>query len=160
FAIGAHYVEKASWGEARKRLSAAMGSIDKNATLDVQIQAHTLLGRVLAKIDTPASAAAEYGKVRDLWKNPRTVVEKIQESGDDPRLAKAIIALGEARFFFAEEKRKIAEALRLPAYTGSGRREDIAEFIAKKLAPAMTARVKAILDAESAYQEVAKILPE
>ncbi len=74
------------------------------------------------------------------------MVRAIQELGDDRRLAKALTAKGEALFFFAEEKRRAAEAIRLPAYTGSGRREDIAEFTATKLAPALAARRKPTAD--------------
>src|SRR5262249_25996019 len=45
FAIGAHYVDREDWGEARKRLTGAIGQIDRNGTFDVQVQAHAMLGR-------------------------------------------------------------------------------------------------------------------
>jgi tetratricopeptide (TPR) repeat protein len=161
FAIGAHYVQKENWGEARKRLTSAMSSIERNATLDVQIQAHAMLGRVLDKLGKGADAAREYDVVRGFWKNPATVVGKIQNQtgGDDRKLGKALTALGEARFFFAEEKRKAADAIRLPVYAGSGRREDIGEFTVKKLAPALVARRNAMAEAEKAYLEVLAIEP-
>jgi tetratricopeptide (TPR) repeat protein len=159
FVVGAHEIEKEDWAAARKQLSSAMSLIDRNAALDVQIQAHAMLGRVSARLDTAASAATEYEKVRGIWKDPAAVVKKIQETGDDRRLAKALTALGEALFFFAEEKRKVAEAIRLPAYTGTGRHEDIVEHLAAKVAPAMTARRKAVEDAEKAYREVLEIQP-
>jgi tetratricopeptide (TPR) repeat protein len=159
FVVGAHDIEKEDWGAARKKLSSAMSLIDRNAALDVQIQAHAMLGRVFVKLDTAASAVTEYDKVRGMWKDPAAVVKKIQETGDDRRLAKALTALGEALFFFAEEKRQAAEAIRLPGYSGSGRHEDIAELLATKVAPVMTARRKAVEDAEKAYFEVLEIQP-
>ena len=45
FAIGAHYVDREDWAQAKRRLTGAMRQIDRSATLDVQIQAHALLGR-------------------------------------------------------------------------------------------------------------------
>jgi TolA-binding protein len=161
FAISAHDVEKEKWAEARKRLTGAMSQIDRDATLDVQIQAHALLGRVLAKLGKAADAGSEYDKVRALWKDPGATVHKIQiQTNDDVRrLGKALVALGEARFFLAEEKRRAAEAIRLPAYTGSGKRADIAEFAAQKLAPALAARRKAVDDAEKVYLAVLDIQP-
>src|SRR5262249_21841687 len=127
---------------ARKRLTGAMSQIDRDAVIEVQTQAHAMLGRVFAKLGSASDAAREYDKVRGLWKDPARVVKKIMESGDERRLGKTLTMLGEARFFFAEAKRKAADAIRLPAYTGSGRREDIGEFTTKTLAPALMARRK------------------
>jgi len=161
FAVGAHFVEKEDWREAKKRLARDMKQIDRNAALDVRIQAHALLGRALAKLDGASRAGGEYDVVRSLWRDPAAAVHKIQAqtNDDDRRLGKALTALGEARSFFAEEKRRAADAVHLPAYTGPGRREDIAEYAAQKLAPAMMARQKAIEDAEKAYVEVLDIQP-
>jgi hypothetical protein len=136
-----------------------MGQIDAHATLDVQIQAHAMLARAFVKLHTPSSVVTEYNKVRSLWKDRAAVTRKIEETGDDRRLAKALTALGEALFFFAEEKRRAVEAIRLPAYTGSGRREDIAEFTAKELSPAVALKRKALEEAEGFYLEVMKIQP-
>ncbi len=104
FAIGAHYIEKEDWGEARKRLTSAMSQIDKNATVDVQIQAHAMLGRVFINLNSASNASSEYNKVRGLWKDPAAVVKKIQETGDDRKVGKALTAVGEALFFFAEQQ--------------------------------------------------------
>ena len=51
FAIADHYAQKEAWDDARKRLSGGMSLIDKNATADVQVQAHALLARAYIKLN-------------------------------------------------------------------------------------------------------------
>src|SRR5205823_732748 len=56
FAIGAHFVDREDWGEARKRLTSSISQIDRNATPDVQIQAHALLGRTFMRLNAGTQA--------------------------------------------------------------------------------------------------------
>src|SRR5262249_43529290 len=138
FAIGAHYVDKEDWYNARKRLTTAMGQIDRNATFDVQIQAHALLGRVFARANQPTQAAPEYNKVRNSWKDPQGGIKKVDAVGGDQdervrRLAKVLTAVGEAQFFFAEQKRKDADKIQFPAYHGSGQREEVLKHVKTKV---------------------------
>ena len=62
-----------------------MSLIDRNATIDVQIQAHALLGHVFVKLNTASNAVTEYNKVRGAWKDPAAVVKKIEDAGGDDR---------------------------------------------------------------------------
>lgn len=162
FAIGAHYIDREDWGEARKRLSGAMGQIDRNATVDVQIQAHAMLGRVFVKLNSASQASTEYGKVRDAFKNPAAVIKKVQETsgGDNRRIAKVLTAVGEAMFFFAEQKRKDVDKIRFPEYKGAGTREDVLKHVNGKVADWVKKKRPAIEEAEKEYLKVVKLEPE
>jgi len=159
FAIGAHYIEKEDWAEARKKLTSAMSLIDRNATVDVQIQAHALLGHVFVKLNTPSNAITEYNKVRGAWKDPAAVVKKIQEGGDDRRLAKALTSVGEALFFFAEQQRKEVEKIKFPEYKGAGTREDVLKHIGTKVKDWVNKKRPAIEAAEKEYKKVVDLQP-
>ena len=83
FAIGAHDAEHADYAQARRRLGAAMAEIDRSATVDVQIQAHAVLGRVLWKTGGETGAAAEFARVRSLYRDPAAVAAKLKGPGGD-----------------------------------------------------------------------------
>jgi tetratricopeptide (TPR) repeat protein len=160
FAIGAHYIDREDWGEARRRLATAMSQIDRNATIDVQIQAHALLGRVMTKVNSVTVAAGEYGKVRGMWKDPAAAVKKMQDQGGDERkLAKMLTAVGEAFFFFAEQKRKDVDKIKFPEYKGSGTREDVLKHINVKVGDWIKKKRPAIEAAEKEYLKVVKLEP-
>ena len=159
FAIGAHYIEKEDWGEARKRLTSAMSQIDRNATVDVQIQAHAMLGRVFVKLNSASNASTEYNKVRNLWKDPAAVVKKIQETGDDRRVGKALTAVGEALFFFAEQTRKDVDKIKFPEYKGTGTREDVIKHVGTKVGDWIKKKRPAIEGAEKEYIKILDLQP-
>jgi tetratricopeptide (TPR) repeat protein len=162
FALAQHQLDHGAWEDARRRLAAAMAMIDKNGDREIPFVAHAGLARALARLGKDKEAAAEHRKVQALFRGTAAARMRLGSSDDaaDARaLAKVLMAMGEATFFFAEEKRRAAEAIRLPAYTGSGRREDVAEFVRAKLAPAVVERRRAIDEAEKAYLEVLAIQP-
>jgi tetratricopeptide (TPR) repeat protein len=162
FAIGAHYVEKEDWGEARKKLTSAMSLIDRNATVDVQIQAHGLLGRTFVRLNTASNAVSEFNKVRGYWKDPAAVVKKIEETsgGDSRKMAKALTAVGEALFFFAEQSRKEVDKIRFPEYKGAGTREDVLKHIGTKVKDWVGKKRPAIEAAEKEYKRIVDMQPE
>lgn len=165
FAIGAHYVDRGDWESARKRLAGSIGLIDKNATFDVQVQAHALLGRIYSNGKNGAKqAAAEFNKVRGYWKDPEAGIKKIDAIGGDEgerlrRLAKVLTAVGESLFFFAEEKRALADLIKFPAYKGNGAREDVIKHISNNVAPWMQKKSSAITEAEKAYLAILDLKP-
>jgi len=164
FAIGAHYAEHEDFAQARKHLGAAMGAIDRSATLDVQIQAHALLGRVLWKTGGETGAAAEYARVRSLYRDPAAVLARLKALGGDEvqeghRLAKVLTAVGEAIFFSATQKQKVADALVFPEYRGSGRRADVQAHIDTKVLAWMNKKRPAIEEAEREYRKVVDLEP-
>jgi tetratricopeptide (TPR) repeat protein len=164
FALGAHDVEHDDLESGRRRLTKAMGDIDRSATIDVQIEAHALLGRVLARSGGVTGAAQEYARVRELFKDPQRVIAKMNPEGGDEatnarRLAKVLTAVGEAIFFSAEQKRRLAEAIRFPEYKGSGKREDVLHHINTKVGDWMKKKRPAIEEAEREYLKVLAIQP-
>ncbi len=164
FAIGAHYIEKEDWENARKRLSGAMGQIDKNATFDIQIQAHAMLARVFMKINNPSSATPEYNKVRGFWKDPQAALKKLDAigGGDDEKLrrtAKSLTAVGEALFFFAELKRKEVDKIKFPEYKGSGQRDDVMKHINGKVMDWIKKKRPAIEGLADEYKQIVNLQP-
>lgn len=157
FAVGAHDIEREDFAAGARRLSAAMRSIDRSASIDVQIQAHALLGRALGKTGGATGAAAEFDKVRAAFKDPQGVVKRIaaaDEGERDRRLGKVLMAVGEAKFFFAEQKRREADRVRFPEYKGSGQREDVLAHINGKVADWIKRKRPLIEEAEKAYLEI------
>lgn len=160
FSMGAHHAEHDNLAEARRRLTGAMGEIDRSAPIDVQIQAHAVLGRVLWKTGGETGAAAEFAKVRALYRDPAAVVGKLRGEGDERRLARTLTAVGEALFYAAEQRRKGVDAIKFPAYRGSGRREDVLAHIQTKVDAWMKKKMPAIEEAEREYRRVLDVTPE
>jgi tetratricopeptide (TPR) repeat protein len=162
FAVASDALDRGDHEGARKRFEAAMAMFDKSDSIDLQIKAHAGLGRALAALHKDPQAAAEYGKVRALHRDPAGVIAKMARASgglDDRALGRVLTAVGEAIFFFAEEKRRAAEAIRLPIYAGTGRREDVAAYTSGPLATWLAQRRTAIGDAEKAYAEALAIQP-
>ncbi len=164
FAIGAHYIDREDWDQARKRLTTAMGQIDRSANLDVQIQAHAMLGRVYLKINNPTNAAPEYKKVAGYWKDPAAAMKKLDAIGGDEgtkirRVGKVLTSVGEALFFFAEQKRKDVDKIKFPEYKGSGERKEVQKHIDTKVKGWVEKKRPAIEDAEKEFLKVLDLQP-
>lgn len=166
FAIAVHFAQKEDWDSAKKRLESALSMIDKNSPLDVQLQAHALMGRIHAQRGATQSARSEYEKVRSMWSNPEDMVKRLTAS--DPlepedaslrRVERALTAVGEALFFFAEEKRAIADKIEFPRYTGSGERSDVEAFVKSKVADWIKKKRPAIAEAEKEYLKIVNLTP-
>jgi hypothetical protein len=164
FAIGAHDAEHADYAQARRRLSAAMAEIDRSAAPDVQIQAHALLGHVLWKTGGESGAAAEFARVRTLYRDPAAVIAKLKAAGDDAqevrRIAKVLTAVGEALFFAGTQRQKAADALKFPEYKGSGLRRDVQAHIDGKVAEWIRKKRPALEEAEKEYHRVLDLQPD
>jgi tetratricopeptide (TPR) repeat protein len=164
FAIGAHYIDREDWDQARKRLTTAMSQIDRNATFDVQIQAHAMLARVYMKVRNPSSATPEYNKVRGYWKDPGAAIKKLDAIGGDDgeklrRLGKVLTAIGEAYFFFAEVKRRDVDKIKFPTYKGKGERDEVIKHVKTKVKEWIDKKRPAIEEAEKEYLKVVKLEP-
>ncbi len=171
FAIGAHYADRGDWAAARKSLDRDIGKIDKNATIDVQIQAHALLARVNDRAGGAGKnkARTEYDKVRATWKDPTATIAKIQEvskslgEGDaqaQRRIGKTLEAVGEAYFYFGEEKKVLVDKIAFPEYKGSGERKDVEAFVNTKVLDWQKKKRAAIEDADKEYQKILGLQPE
>lgn len=164
FAIGAHLVEKADHAAARKRLADAISSIDRHATLDVQIQAHALLGRAYEGLGNRSQALAEHTKVKNAWSNPEAAMKKLEEAYPDEgerarHLRKTLAAVGEALFFFAEQKRAEVDKIKFPEYKGSGEKDDVLRHVQTKVADWVKKKRAAIDAADKEYRKIAGLSP-
>jgi len=169
FAIGAHYADKEDWAAARKSLDRDIGKIDKNATIDVQIQAHALLARVNDKSGGGQKARQEYDKVRATWNDPAATIAKINEvskaAGEGEaqaqrRVGKTLEAVGEAYFFFGEEKKAAVDKIVFPEYKGTGEKKDVETFVNNKVSDWQKKKRAAIETADKEYQKILTLQPE
>lgn len=96
-AVAMYPLDRGDFEAASRRLSASMAQIDRSATIDIRIMAHGALGRALAALHKQPEAAAEYARVRALYRDPAAVIEKMRrDSGgdsDERRLAKILTAV-------------------------------------------------------------------
>jgi tetratricopeptide (TPR) repeat protein len=162
FAIAAHYAEKEQWKEVADRLGDAMRMIDAQATLDVKVQAHSLLGLAHTKLNRGGQAQGEYAKVVATWKDPQRASESILKGGDDGgprRLAKALDAVGEAMFFFAEKKREKLDAIKFPEYKGKGETPDVKKHIETKVKAWMDKKRPMLTETEVEYKKIVDLQP-
>jgi tetratricopeptide (TPR) repeat protein len=165
FGIGQHYVDQEDWDKARKKLSAAVGQIEKNATYDVQVQTHGLLGRIWTKLKQQNEARGEYAKVAKLWSDPKAAQGKIMGIPDEDdgsklrRMAKALTVVGEALFFFAEEKRVEVEKIKFPDYHGKGSKEEVLKHIKGPVLKWMEKKKPAIEKAQAEYKRIVDLQP-
>lgn len=164
FAVAAHYAEKDEWAEVSRRLNAAMPMIDREATLDVKIQAHALMGRAHDK-QKSAKAANEYAKVVATWKEPDKAAQAIMaiegedEGSKQRRLGRALTAVGEAMFYFAERKREKVEAIEFPAYKGGGSMPEVKKHIDTKVADWIKKKRPLIQEASEEYRKIVNLQP-
>ncbi|HKY36873.1 MAG TPA: hypothetical protein VJN18_13090 [Polyangiaceae bacterium] len=165
FAIAAHYGEKKDWGNVEKRLAGSMKLIDTKATTDVRAQAHALLARAYAKSNKEAIASKEYAAVRKLWEDPKAAVASIESmEGEDAsakqrRLGRALEAVGEAQFFFAEQKKAKVDKVPFPEYRGQGSKEAVLKHIQTKVKDWIGKKRPLIDEASMEYKKVVDLQP-
>ncbi len=161
FAIAAHYGDKGEWNEARQALAGQMMTlIDRAATLDVRMQAHTLLARAYSKMKTEPSARREYATVVGLWKDPAKSVQNIRDSGGgDREVGRALESVGEALFFAAEQSKVKVDAFEFPVYKGNKDKDGISKHIGTKVKDWYTKKKVMITDASMEYKKVIDLQP-
>lgn len=164
FAVAAHYAEQEEWSQVTKKLSgSSMSLIDRNATLDVKVQAHALLAKAYGKTRVDRRAKTEYGKVVNAWKDPKKASEAISKEGDaassQRRLGRALTAVGEAQFYFAEKKRDVVKNVKFPNYKGPGTVKAVTDHINKKVASWVTKKKPLVVDATKEYNKVVNLQP-
>ena len=161
FAVAAHFGEAKDWKQAAQRSRAAMKLIDEGATLDVRIQAHALLGRAENELGRRRAAETEYEAVLRLWSDPKAATAAIQRLPGDSarRLGRALDAVGEAHFFFAEQKRQAVLAVRFPAYRGPGTKAAVLAHIHGKVADWIAKKRPLIETATAEYEKIMALSP-
>lgn len=156
----AEHIRKGAWAKAAKAADAALAGIEKSGRLDDLLAVQALRGRARAKLGDTKRATTAFKAALDAYKpasldaiGPADAPETIE------RLRVMVEAVSEARFFFAEEKRKAAEAEKLPAYRGNGTKDDVLKFVNGPFAKWFKARNANMVDVERAYVEVLDVQP-
>src|SRR5262249_47468839 len=131
---------------------------------DIVVQAHAMLARTFAKLNAGTQATPEYAKVRGYWKDPAAAQARLDKIGGDEnekirRLGKVLTAVGEAYFYFGEQKKKETDRIRFPEYKGQGTRDDVLKHIKTKVADWMKKKRAAIEDTDKEYQKIIKLEP-
>jgi tetratricopeptide (TPR) repeat protein len=148
---------------AQRRLQSSMAMMDRDGSIDVQIRAHTALGEALERLGKTPAAAVEHGKAVALYRDPESVVRRLQgldEASRDRVLVAILTAVGESLFFSAEQKRRAAEQLQRPTYGGAGDAAAVARYFDQTLSGWLKEKQQAIDDAEKAYAEIVNLQPK
>jgi len=165
YAIAAHYGEKKDWNNVEKRLGSSMKMIDGKATLDIVAQAHALLARADIKLGKETLAVREYKAVVGLWSDPNAAVAKIQGiPGEDDgskqrRLGRALEAVGEAMFYFADQDKAKVDKLKFPEYKGNNSKEDVLKHIGTKVKDWIVKKRPLIEKASGEYKKIVDLQP-
>ncbi len=166
FAVAAHYGEKKDWGNVEKKLAGAMRLIDGKATVDVQAQAHALLGRAYAKSNKGAVAAKEYGKVVALWKDPKAAVAAIEGlAGEDAERqaapARAARSRPWANRFSSSRSRRRRRSIRSrsPSTRAKGSKEAVLKHIGTKVKDWIGKKRPLIDEASVEYKKIVDLQP-
>ncbi|HWA76467.1 MAG TPA: hypothetical protein VG937_29225 [Polyangiaceae bacterium] len=164
YAVAAHYGEKKDWANVEKRLGGSMRLIDTKATLDIRLQAHALLARSYVKTNKGATAEKEYAAVAKLWSDPKAAVAQIEGQEGDPAtkqrsLGRALEAVGEATFYFAEQKKAKLDKLKFPEYKGPGTVPEVLKHINTKVKEWIGKKVPLIKEATDDYKKIIDLQP-
>jgi len=161
FAIAAHYGDKGEWEDVRRALTgSSMGLIDRGAALDVRLRAHALLGRAYINMKTKPSADGEYRKVVGLWADPAKATKTIEDGGGGAReLGRALEAVGEALFHFANQKKEKVDAFKFPKYNGTKDKDGITKHIGTKVKDWYTKKKGMIAEVSLEYKKVVDLQP-
>lgn len=158
-ALGMHHIERSNFQSAERQLSKSISLIDKSGTLTVALQAHAALGRAYSELKKETDADKQYQFILSAFRDPFQAVKRItsQEPGSsDRQLGKALTALGEAHFYFAEKERAKANGEKLPLPKGG---KSALSTYPRDLQPVLLRRRAAIENAEKAYLKVLDIQP-
>ncbi|MDQ2644062.1 MAG: hypothetical protein M3020_09620 [Myxococcota bacterium] len=165
FAVAAHYGEKKDWANVQKRLAGSIKLIDTKATLDVRLQAHALLGRSYTKTNKGGAAGKEYAIVSKLWSDPKAGVASINGiEGEDAgakqrRLGRALEAVGEAFFYFADQKKAKVDSVKFPEYKGQGSKDAVLKHIQTKVKDWIGKKRPLIDEATAEYKKIIDLQP-
>lgn len=159
-AIAATLADSSRFKEAKAILNQVMSRVDNVGDARDKIAGHALLGRAFAGLADTKGAEKEYATVRALWKNAEMQKKIMADVDANPRnVGRILTYVGEAVFFFAEQKRKDVEAIKFPEYKGPGEMPEVLKHINTKVVDWIKKKKPAIEETEKAYQQVMELQP-
>lgn len=161
---GADALKKGDAAEARKLLTAAIPTIDKSGTPDVQMAARALVARACQSLKDAKCADEMHAAVIERYKDPVAVQKALEGAvADDTervrRLARALNAVGESLYFQAELKRLAAAKMKMPQISGKASKEAMMKHLQTKVATWVKDRQAAIDEAEKGYLRIVSLTP-
>ena len=123
------------------------------------------LGQSLREHQARPNAAGEYGKVAALWQDSGKAVAQIKgiegesEEAKTRRLGRALESVGEALFFFAEEKKSKVDAVKFPEYKGKNDKESVLKHINVKVKEWIGKKRPLIETASAEYKKIVDLQP-
>lgn len=150
---------------AKQKLAAALEKLDPAADFAAWLVAHTLWGRACKETGDLPCAERQYQIVRSAWSDPVAAEQKAR--GDEPdalvqkqTLGRALTAVGEAHYFFAEkhQKEKVGP-IKMPEYKGNGSQKDVALHNVSVMMPWMKSTITALNAAELEYNKILTLAP-
>jgi len=162
-ALALHHAEHGAKERARAMLRGVTENVDRGP-IDLTIRAHALAATLA---ETPALARDEHAKVLAAWADPEAAERALRRSWPDEsegqvdrRLARVLNAVGAARFFVAEQRRRAeVDSLKLPVFTGTIDHVALERFADKPLRDWYVKKRAAIESVETEYLKVLEIRP-
>jgi hypothetical protein len=157
----AELVRKEQWIAAQVRLGKLFPAFDMSGPIDAVLAAHVLYGRSCAKMNDDRCAEREHNRAIELWEAPGTAAAL--QGGNDAagreRLARALSAVGEARYFVAEQTRAGLDNVRMPSYKGESTMEGVTRFVQTKVADWVKKKTALVEETEKAYAKIFDLKP-
>ncbi|MBS2016375.1 MAG: hypothetical protein JST00_26055 [Deltaproteobacteria bacterium] len=161
-ALAQHHAEHGASDKARAILTKHAETFD-GGPLDHRVRAHALA----AKLAPPSKSAAEHAIVRDLWSDPhraerdlRLLWSEEEEARVDRRLARVLVAVGDARLAEADAKRLAdVDGLRYPAFARAVDPKGVETFAEEDVKPWFLKKRAAIEAVEALYVKVLDVQP-
>jgi tetratricopeptide (TPR) repeat protein len=160
FAIAWDCAERGDSRCVERLLNKSAATINRG-DMDLRLRALALMGKALADLKKEAEAEKKYRGLVAAFR-PSEMTERLMRESETAgmrRLGLALIALGEAHFFLAEQERRKVSAEPLPAYRGPADSSAVAKFMKETAAPALTKRMSAIEAVEKRYLKILEINP-
>jgi hypothetical protein len=156
--------EQGDNAESKKWLKSNMPFIDRSGTPDLRFRAHALSGRLLSHEGDVKGATAEYEVVRTAYKDPESVIKELRAAETDEatvnrKTGQLLMAVGEAMFFAAEQKRAEVDAIRFPEYKGPGDTTSVSKHINTKVKDWVVKKREALEVTERAYMAILSLQP-
>lgn len=146
----------ATGGSARAKLEllAILATSQRDGPIDVTMSAAALAGRAAVSLGDRREAAKHFQTAVDAWKREEARSRAVPADDAGRRaLGRSLDALGEALFFFAEEKRLAAAAITLPRSKGTS------EGFRRAMVDYLREQRRAVDEAEAAYRKIVDITP-
>jgi hypothetical protein len=152
---GAQAIKRGEWVKAQRALEAAVKEMGGKEPLDVQMAAYALIGRACVKLNNDPCAEREFASIQRLFDRDAPT----GEGAEREKRARAVLAAGEAVFYFAERKRKDADKLTMPVYNGAASREGVLKHVQTTVSDWVKKKQNIVEAADQAYAMIPTLKP-